>query len=198
MSIVAPNQRRLVWPIAIALCLVMLIALLIYLPTRSPDIGVPGTIAAPGVTQADWDVNAFPAGGDGVGALSKKQTERYEAQREPLASLIRDVYDALFLSPAGAKRVLQHRFARDAARQALASKIGLPAGAKDVHITKRLARVGIHVQGATRAAARVAIAGTAMKNDRKARFEHTSVLWLERQKGTWKVIAFDVTQGPGK
>ena len=197
MSIVAPSQRRLVWPVAIALTLAMLIALLLYLPNRA-EIVTPATIAAPGVTQADWDVNAFPAGGDGVGELSKKATERYKAQRAPLASLIHDVYDALFLSPAGTKRVIQHRFAADAARQALASKIGLPSGVEEVQITKRLARVGIHVQGATRAAARVAIAGTATKNGRKARFEHNSVLWLERDKGEWKVIAFDVTQGSGK
>ena len=69
MSIVAPSQRRLVWPVAIALTCSMVVALLLYLPSRTPTIGpsdTAGSIAAPG--DLDWFKLKLKAG-DVVGAI---------------------------------------------------------------------------------------------------------------------------------
>ena len=196
MSIVAPSQRRLVWPVAIALTCSMVVALLLYLPTRTTPTSDPvGSVAAPGVAQADWELKVFPAGVAGSKGLTKKVKARIAAQRTPLNALVTEVYDALFLEPGRAEAVIRDRFSRDAGR-ALGSKIGLPKGADDVQIKRRIARVGIHVQGATRAAARVTVTGLATVKNRKVRFEHSASLWLERSHRAWKVIGYDVIQGP--
>ncbi len=199
MSLVAPSQRRLAWPVAVALLAAAGLSLALYLPNRpQPTTAAPETVAAPGVVQAAWDVNSFPAGGKGVRHLSKKAKERLGKQREPLATLIKNVYDAMFLQPAALKQAIRANFAADAARRALDRHIGLPSGVEKVKLGRRTAKVGIHVQGASRAAASVVISGSAAKKDQKTRFRHRSTLWLERHGGKWKVIAFDVTQGPGK
>ena len=198
MSIVAPSQKRLVWPVAIALSCSMVVALLLYLPTRATidTSGGPATIAAPGVVQAAWDVKAFPAGGAGVDRLTKTDKKHIAAQREPLAALITHLYDALFLQPDRLEGVLRTSFTAPAAKRAASAKLGLPARASEVRTKRRVARVGIHMQGATRAAARVVVAGRAVVQGRAAKFKHEATLWLERNRKTWKVIAFDVIQGP--
>ena len=199
MSIVAPSQRRLVWPVAIALTCSMAVALVLYLPSRTPTVDpsdTAGTIAAPGVVQAAWDMKTFPAGGAGVRRMSKASKARLAAQREPITALITDVYDTLFLEPARASEVLRNGFTRPAAKQALAARFGMPRTATEVKIKRRVAQVGIHMQGANRAAARVVVAGRATIKGRRATFHHAATLWMERVRKTWKVIAFDVTQGP--
>ena len=199
MSIVAPSQKRLVWPVAIALTCSMVVALLLYLPSRAPTVApsdASDSIAAPGVVQVDWDMKTFPAGGAGVRAMSKASKARLTAQREPLVALITQVYDALFLEPARLDEVLRSGFTRPAAKQALAAELGMPRSATEVRIKRRVARVGIHMQGANRAAARVVVAGVATVKGRRAKFHHAATLWMERARKTWKVIAFDVTQGP--
>ena len=196
MSIVASNQRRLVWPVAVALAAGMAYALFLYLPTRTPSTTPSRTVAAPGVHQADWDLTTFPAGGVGVGHLSHKAKARIKAQRDPLVALVTDVYDAMFLEPDRAEQVVHARFAPKAGASALSKRIGLPPGVADVKITKRLARIGIYVQGADTAAARVKVAGTATRDGKRSAFKHRSTLWLERSHHDWKIIGFDVSQGP--
>jgi hypothetical protein len=198
MSFVAPSQRRLVWPVAIALAATMLVALSLYLPTRTPSVDTSDPIAAPGVAQADWEVKVFPAGVAGTGKLTKSMKARIAAQREPLNALLREVYDSTFLAPSEMKAAIGRHFSKAAAAQALGSKIGLPRGAREVQIEQRSARVGIHVQGASRAAAHVKITGRATVDGRALRFEHDASLWLERAKTDWQVIGFDVVQGPKK
>ncbi len=197
MSVVAPNQRRLVWPISLALTAVSAIALVLYLPTRTTETTQPTeTVAAPGVIQPSWRIRAFPAGGMGVPHLPKKARARVRAQQQPLAALVEDVYDALFLQPGRLPAAVRGRFAAGAGSTLLARKVGLPRDATDVHIRRREARVGISVRGANQAAARVEIAGKAKSSGRPIKFLHESTLWLERVRGSWKVIAFDLRQGP--
>jgi hypothetical protein len=152
------------------------------------------TVADPALPQAKWEVNTFPAGGAGVGKLNKREKAAVRAQRERLSSLVKDVFDAVFLTPSEVRSVLKQRFTPLAARSLLGSRIGLPDKTSNVQIKKRSARVGIHVDSARRAAAKVAIAGKGMNRGRKVRFSHDATLWLERKKGAWKVIAFDVKQ----
>jgi hypothetical protein len=187
-----------VWPVAVVLAAAMAYALFLYLPTRTTtsSSSAPQSVAAPGVHQADWDMNTFPAGGAGLGRLNAKAKTRIAEQREPVAALVRDVYDALFLEPSRAEQVLATRFESGAGTSALSKKIGLPAGAKEVKITKRTARIGIYMADAKTAAARVELAGTAVKNGHRSSFKHRSTLWLERAHHKWKIIGFDITQGP--
>lgn len=196
MSVVAPSQRRLVWPVSIALTALMVYALNLYLPTRSPVSSVPRTLAPPGVEQAQWQVKTFPAGGAGIGRIGNKAKARVKAQRQPLALLVQDVYDAMFLEPSRAEQVVRERFEAAAGSTALAKKIGLPASLEEVKITKRTAQVGISMAGAETAAARVKVVGTVKKDGRQTDFKHRSTLWLERSHKTWKIIGFDVSQGP--
>ena len=196
MSLVAQSQRRLVWPVAIALTCAMLVALLLYLPTRTPPVGSSGSIAAPGVTQAAWEIQTFPAGAAGAGRFSKADKERFRAQRVRVATLVEDVYDAFFLTPATRQRVVAEHFSKPAAARVTKAKLGVPTGVSGVQIKRREARIGIYADGANRAAARVVVAGIATAKGRKARFRHAATLWLERTGGSWQVIAFDVTQGP--
>jgi len=197
LSVVASSQRRLVWPVAVALTAAMVYALFLYLPTRtSSTTSVPRTLAPPGVAQADWEVRTFPAGGAGVGHMGAKAKAQVKAQREPLALLVRDVYDAMFLEPGRAKQVVRARFEAAAGSTALAKKIGLPPGLEEVQIKKRSARIGISVVGAKTAAASVKVSGTVMKDGHRTAFKHRSTLWLDKTKSTWKIIGFDVSQGP--
>jgi hypothetical protein len=186
----------LVWPVSVALAAAMVYALFLYLPTRTPSTSTPHSVAAPGVHQADWKLATFPAGGVGTGHLSKQAKARVKAQREPLVALVEDVYDAMFLAPDNAQKVVHERFEAAAGASVLAKKIGLPAGVEEVKITKRSARIGIYVQGAKTAAARVKVIGSAVKNGHRSAFKHESTLWLERTDRAWKIIGFDVSQGP--
>ena len=196
MSVVIPTPKRLVLPIAIGLVLIAAAGVAVYLPMRESVIPseAPVTVADPALPQAKWEVNTFPAGGAGVGKLNKREKAAVKAQRERLSSLVKDVFDAVFLTPSEVRSVLKKRFTPLAARSLLGSRIGLPDKTSNVQIKKRSARVGIHVDSARRAAAKVAIAGKGMNRGRKVRFSHDATLWLERKKGAWKVIAFDVKQ----
>ena len=196
MSVVIPTPKRLVLPIAIGLVLIAAAGVAVYLPMRESVIPpeAPVTVADPALPQAKWEVNTFPAGGAGVGKLNKREKAAVRAQRERLSSLVKDVFDAVFLTPSEVRSVLKQRFTPLAARSLLGSRIGLPDKTSNVQIKKRSARVGIHVDSARRAAAKVAIAGKGMNRGRKVRFSHDATLWLERKKGAWKVIAFDVKQ----
>ena len=144
---------------------------------------------------ADWELAIYPAGVAGTGKLTRKAKARVKAQRQPLAALIRDVYDGLFVDPTKlANAVGSH--VEKAAGAALLRDAGLPKDLDEIEITARKARVGISVAGAKNAAAKVKIAGVATKNGRKTGFKHKATLWLERAHHEWKVIAFDLKQGP--
>jgi hypothetical protein len=194
VSVVIPNPKRLVWPVAICLCLLAAGFAAVYLPTREAAIPAAPAIVDPALPQAKWEVTTFPAGGAGVGKLSKREKASVTAQRDRLSKLVKDVFDALFLAPKDLRSVLKQRFTAAASSSLLGSRIGLPDETSNVQIRKRAARVGVHVDSARRAAARVTIAGKGTNRGRKVRFSHEATLWLERAKGTWRVIAFDVKQ----
>jgi hypothetical protein len=167
----------------------------LYIPARETPVPPESpAIVDPALPQAKWEVRTFPAGGAGVGKLSKREKASVKAQQERLSTLVKDVFDSLFLTPTEVRSVLKERFTSAAAGSLLGSGIGLPDQTANVQIKKRSARVGVHVDSARRAAARVKIAGTGINRGRKVRFSHEATLWLEREKGSWRVIAFDVKQ----
>ncbi|HWL65839.1 MAG TPA: hypothetical protein VNP73_07685 [Actinomycetota bacterium] len=196
MSFVVPSQRRLVWPLAVALAAAAVTGLALYLPTRSHHVPTsPGAPAVVAATVADWELAIYPAGSAGLGGVSKKAKARVEAQRKPLATLIQDLYDALFLDPTKLEKAIGIHLEKTAGA-ALIKDAGLPKGLDELEITTRKARVGISVAGADNAAAKVKITGVATRDGRRTGFKHESTLWLERSHKEWKVIAFDLKQGP--
>jgi hypothetical protein len=142
--------------------------------------------------QASWSIRAYPAGL--LAPLRKKEKARLRDQRKKLSSILREVYDALFFHPGGARRVLRRWFTARSARALLRSRVGPPSGTELLRTTKRVAVIGIDASSARRAAARVRLQARLLKDDRWLRIRHLSTLWFERSGGGWEIIAFDVDQ----
>jgi hypothetical protein len=151
-------------------------------PTPSPS---------PTIHQADWQIKSYPA--VTFRRVSKKERHRFRVQRPRVKTLIKDVYDALFLEPKNKKEALKRNFTRRARRAFARTRAGIEAGAA-VKITRRSAKVGIQAKGARRAVAVVTVRAKAMLEDRAVRVVHKSKLWLERSHRGWRVIGFEVNQ----
>ncbi len=152
--------------------------------------------AAPAIEQAEWEVE-FAAGGK-FGKLTNDQQKRYAVQKERAAALVQGVYDGLFLEPAQLGDAITESFSVDAARKFNIDKLGLPASATEVTTTTREARVAVDAETSNFAVSRVTVVLEATVDDRDVEVEHHSTLWLERNENEWKVIAFDLEQGPAK
>jgi hypothetical protein len=148
------------------------------------------------IPQAEWKIAVHPSGNSGK--LGKLRAKRIRAQRPATRELIRRVYDGVFLAPAARRKdVLKSYFAGRAAAE-FANTAGVPEGATEVTTTVRKADVGIDAAGAQRAAAVVVVRAHGRLGARSFGLLHRATLWLERSKGSWGVIAFDVRQRPIK
>jgi hypothetical protein len=155
----------------------------------------PTEAAVPPIPQARWRVTTFPAGK--LAGLTPKDRRRIREQKPRLAGLVRSVYDVLFLRPQDERDALRARFARSAARSfASLRRVGAPPTVARVKTLLREARIGIQAPGARRAVALVNVRARGLAGQREWRVSHTSTLWLERARGGWRVIAFDVDQHP--
>lgn len=157
-----------------------------------PDVPAATT---PDIPQAKWKIKAHPSGN--LGKITKRQAKRVRAQRRPVSKLVAEVYDALFLDPARREEVLKARLLPRAAR-AIGNKAGVPEGAGEVRTKVRKADIGIDVDGARRAAAKVKVRAEGVAGRRKFEIVHRATLWLERSRGKWKVIAFSLRQKPAR
>jgi hypothetical protein len=110
--------------------------------------------------------------------------------------LVQEVYGSLFLKQEREDAALRRHFSRRAARAFMRTRSGMPAEASDTKTTRRTARVGIEVVRARRALARVIVHARGRLDGDVVRVVHRSRLWLERFHGRWRVIGFDVDQGP--
>lgn len=152
--------------------------------------------AAPTVEQAPWQIEYSDSGK--LGGLSNQQKARYSIQRKRAGDVVTDVYDGIFLDPARIDDLLKSSFSPEAAREIDTKKLGLPSGATDVTTTKRKAQIGLDAATADFAISKVSILVEAHVGDRDVKVQHESTLWLERIDNDWKVIAFDLEQGPVK
>lgn len=152
--------------------------------------------AAPAVEQAPWKVDYSDSGR--TTGLSNKEKARYALQRKRVGALVTDVYDGIFLNPTQLNDLIKRFFSPDAARSIASAKLGLPASLSDVAATKRKAEIGLDAGTADFAIAEVVIVAKASAGDRDVKVEHESTLWLERFGNDWKIIAFDLEQGPVK
>ena len=199
MSAIAENLRRQRLPLlTIAACIVGgAVAWVLISNATSQHLTTPDhPVAAPAVEQADWRLEYTAEGR--FGKLTEAQKARYAAQKEKVAVLVQSVYDGIFLEPSRLKDVLKSSFSAAAADSIHTDKLGFPNGATEVRTTKRRAHVALDAQTADFAIGRIEVVAEAKVNDRTVDVAHRSTLWLERADAGWKVIAFDLEQGPAK
>lgn len=179
-------------PVAVALAAVGIAFAFLAGGLAPPDAPSPGADSRPAeVKQPPWRMTVHPAG---LTRPHRRVLKRFRHARPALVAAIKDVYDTLFLRPEDRAAVLESRFTERAARALKRTRAGLPKGATGVRIATRRARVGIQVPGLSRAAASVRVGLTAQANKR-IRLAHRATLWLERRRGGWRVIGFDIDQG---
>jgi hypothetical protein len=193
-----PGERRAWLPLAAGLSLLVAgVWGMLVLPRREiPSSHRPSdsvSVTDTSIPQATWEARVFPAGV--LGKPSKTQKKLVKRERPKVIAAVTDVYDALILAP-GKVDDLSGTALSPAAAQALrSSRLVLPDGMNDVETTKRIARIGIQVEGGRRAAAKVAVWYNGLINDKPVKVVQRSTLWLEAAGKRWLVIAFDGTQG---
>ena len=199
MSAIAESLRRQRLPLlTIAAVLVLgAVAWVVVSETTSKHLSQSDyPVAAPAIEQADWNISYAAEGR--FGKLTKSQRDRYATQKEKAAVLVQGVYDGIFLEAARLEQLVEDSFSSDAARSLETSKLGFPRGATDVKTTKRRARIALDASTADYAIGRVTVLAEATVDERNIEIEHRSTLWMERGDSGWKVIAFDLEQGPSR
>lgn len=153
-------------------------------------------VSTPTIKQAAWRIKAKRIGS--VGKVTRADKKRLKAQRPRLKGLIKDVYDSLFLFPSRKKMSLRRHFTHPAARRVLATKAGISPRAERVRTWSRRAIIGVQPNNAAVAVAEVYVRATGKIGDKIFRLVHRATLWLQRSRGAWKVVGFEVDQGPVK
>lgn len=199
MSIVAPDQKKPWILIAAAIGIVVAVATTIalvdlpgerLLSRRGAEGGE--TPVTPELPQATWEMSIHASGVDGK--LSPAQEKAVDRQRPRLRSLVMKIYDSLFVHPNRLSDTLKENFSEPAAIALKRAKAGATEPGK-VSTTLRRASIGIQAGGGARlAVASVTVRAVGDGGDRPV--VHRSALWLERAKSGWKVVAFDLQQGP--
>ena len=146
------------------------------------------------VAQAPWKLTTRAVGAGRK--VSKKAIARVEAQTPALRTLLTEVYEGLFFEPSKLEKMAAHRFGTTARKRLLRARIGLPAGSRVVSVTGQRAVLGIEASGAKRASAEVTVQLRAIAGSKSVKLKHRSTLWLSREHGGWRIIGFDISQGP--
>ncbi len=153
-----------------------------------------GSIGDPDIKQARWKISTERAAF--TGRLTKPEKESLKKQGRVLGGETRAVFNALFLSPEKREKALRTSFTPSARKSYLRARVGVPRGADDVRVRRRVARIAI--DGNARATLKVRI--IALGDDDKGRFavDHRSALYAARTGAKWKVFGFSVDQKPFK
>lgn len=196
MSIVAPDQKKTWVAVAAAVALVIAAVTAIVL------VDVPGerllgrlsggetATKVRDLPQAAWRFSVHASGL--AGNLTHRQQIALQRQRPRLRSLVKRVYDSLFVHPNRLPATLKENFSEPAARALRRAKPGAAAPAR-ASTTMRRARIGVRAPGGARMAV-ASVAVRALAEGGAPPVLHRSTLWLERSRGRWKVVAFEVRQ----
>jgi hypothetical protein len=161
----------------------------------TPKARPPAVASPPRVNHAPWRIRHHATGG--LGELKKVQRRRVSAQAPRVAALVKSVFDTLFLDPARVGRVARASFTRPAARSWVRLRAaGPPPAATRVKLVARRAQVSFDAPSATRAVASVRLKARGRTAARPFRLSHEETLWLQRSPGGWRVVGFEVKQGP--
>jgi hypothetical protein len=199
VSAIAEGLKRQRMPLMAAL-LTLAIAALVWLSLVTTQDHTTTTtnadsVAAPEVVQPDWNMDVSVEGRQGK--LTKADKAAFNRARPEIATLIEDVYDGIFLEPGTLRDVIGQTFTK-AAAASLPKELGFPSGVSNVEIIRRRAHVGIQARGSRHAAAELTVVAKGAIDERAIKLRHDAILWLELDSGEWKVIGFDVKQGPLK
>jgi hypothetical protein len=199
LSVIAPALKRPWLPIVVIVLVVGAVSAVVssrLLDSPAPPPGPrPGTIAAPDVEQAAWKIHARPMGA--LEKLSRRERVHATDAGRRVGAVIKEIYNALFLEPAGIRAAVRASFTRSAGAALLATKAGLPRNARDVRTTVRRADISVQVPRPRRAVAEVRVVARGEAGD-SFRVVHRAALYLERDRSGWRVIAFDIDEGRGK
>jgi hypothetical protein len=154
----------------------------------------PQYIAAPGVRQARWKVTAGPAGA--IGKAHRDDRRQIKSHSAELTSSIRRLFNAMFLYPDESAAVVKRLFSASAARALKSSGAGLPRGASNIQIVRRVAHLGVDISGPSRAAARIRVVAKGAVDADHFALRQDASLWLSRVDKDWKVIGFKIDQRP--
>jgi hypothetical protein len=202
LSTVAPSPRlgwRLLPGVLAAAVAVISASLLIATLRDHPTLLTRGDVSAPtapAITAAPWKTEMYAVGSSG--GLSKAARKSFDRQRAQLRPVVRNVAGAIGLEAGRLKPWLKALLTPATARAISEVKHGLPGAASSVEVTRRTARVGLQAPGFGTAAARVQLDTHALLEGKAVHWRDSIVLWLERAKGGWKVIAFDLDRRPVK
>lgn len=197
MSILRAGNREWWLYIFVGAVLTALCFAVVYLEPVTPSSSSgAGSTSATGsadlLEQAPWRIRIHPAG------LTRRMNPRskthLQAQEKQLQDLVRETYDALFLDHARLVGVVDRRFVPQAGSAFLKSRAGFPQDATRIKTTLRRARIGIEASNARHGAGQVVIAARARVAGSLIRIRQRSTLWLRRERGAWKVVAFELDQ----
>ena len=197
MSIVATARRRS-WLLPAGITLAVLIAVgpavyVLWEQSRSTTPAPPFT-AAPAAEQAPWVIEIFPAGA--ISKIGKADRALVEKRADVVQGIVKDVYNAELMDPTRLRNVLDRSFTPKAATSFAKAGLGVPKGATDVRSTTRRARIGVDIVGGRAAAADVKISLVGeLKGDKLELTQHAT-LWMQRDQRHWRVVGYDVRQGP--
>ncbi|MGH2754444.1 MAG: hypothetical protein ACRDLB_08410 [Actinomycetota bacterium] len=198
MSTMIPTERRTWLPLAAGMSLLLAgIWGMLVLPRRDiPSSRRPTdaiSITDPSIPQARWEARVFPAGV--LGDVSKSEKALVKRARPKVVTTVREIYDALLLAPGRLNDLRGNALTPEAAAALARSGLAVPKGMNDIRTTKRVANIGIEVETARRAAARVSVSYRGMLNDKPVKIAQRATLWLEDDGKHWLVIAFNGEQG---
>ena len=187
-------MKKTVWPlVSVGLLAASLAALWVLAPQRVSIGAGRGQTGDAAIPQAAWEVKAYPA--PGVEGITKADKKVFAREREPVIESIRHLYEALFLEPDAVPETVRGTLTPAAAKILESSRMGLHDKVEDVRTTTRFVKVGIQVDGGLRAAAVVRVEARALRKSSPIHVWHRAKLWLEKDDGKWKVVAFDAEQG---
>lgn len=186
-------MKKTLWPLLVALSVAALALLWLFAADRVSVGAGKGVRADAAIPQAAWEVKAYPA--PGPQGVTKEAREAFGRERDEVVSTIQGLYEALFLKPDAVGKAVRGAMTPAASKILDGSRIGLHDKVEDVRTTTRFVKVGIQADEGLRAAAVVRVEASALRQSSPVEVWHRAKLWLEKQDGAWKVVAFDAEQG---
>lgn len=194
MSVVIPTVKKTVWPLlTAALCVGALAGLWLFAADRVSIGAGKGSVGDAAIPQARWEVKAYAA--PNSGGVTKEDRAVFVREKDDVVEQIQRLYEALFLRPDSVEKTVRATLTPAASKILARSRVGLHDQVEDVRTTVRFARVGIQVDDGLRAAAVVRVEARALRKSSPIRVWHRANLWMEKDDGKWKVVAFDAEQG---
>jgi hypothetical protein len=195
---IAATARRRSWllPAGIALALMVAAAPAAYVLWQESRTTTPAPpfSAVPEAQQAPWKIETFPAGA--IARIGKADRALAENRAAAVEGIVKDVYDTELMDPAKLPKVLDRAFTARAAESFAKAGLGVPKGATDVRSTSRRARIGVDIGGGRAAAADVKISLVGDLKGEKLEITQRATLWMQRDQRHWRVVGYDVKQGP--